>query len=71
MPKKENSETTILKNDIRHIEREIDDIQQTIRDHEKIFVMLVQFIPVRNAVYGFIALFMTGVLGALLTLILK
>lgn len=61
----------VVKNDVRHIEKSIDDIQQTLRDHEKIFVMLVQFMPVRNAVYGFIAVFMTGLLGALITLVLK
>lgn len=70
MPK-EDTDIKVVLNDIHHIEKSIDDIQATLRDHEKIFVMLVQFMPVRNAVYGFIAVFMTGLLGALITLILK
>jgi len=71
MTKTCNEDMKVVKNDVRHIEKSIDDIQQTLRDHEKIFVMLVQFMPVRNAVYGFIAVFMTGLLGALITLVLK
>ncbi len=67
----ECNESKILKNDIRHIERSVDDIQATQRKHEEIFVMLVQFMPVRNAVYGMIGLFMTGIVGSLIALILK
>lgn len=60
-----------LSYDIQYIKRDIAEIKQTIKEGKEDFVSRAEFAPIKQIVYGLVGLILTGVVGALLTLIIR
>jgi hypothetical protein len=60
------SETTKL--DLDYIKKDITEIKALLKDN---FITVEAFVPVRNLVYGLVALILSGVFVGLLTLIIR
>lgn len=60
------AETTKL--DLGYIKADITEIKTLLRDK---FITIEAFVPVRNLVYGLVALILTGVFVGLLTLLIR
>lgn len=58
----------VLANDIRYIQRDIENIRQLI-EHQ--YVTQDQFDPIRKIVYGLVSVVLTSVMVGLLALILR
>ena len=54
--------------ELKYIRRDLDDIKKKLGEH---YITKNEFAPVRNLVYGLVALILTGFMGALVTLVLK
>lgn len=52
---------------IAAMSNDISDIKKDLRDLKGQYVTLDQFIPIRNLVYGFVALILIAVIGAIIS----
>jgi hypothetical protein len=57
-----------IKKDIEYIKSDVTDIKHKM---ESDYVTQEEFKPIRNIVYGMVSLVLTGVVGALITLVIK
>ena len=66
----EDSETTValIAKDVEYIKKDVGDIKERL---EKSYVTREEFDPIKKLVYGIVGLVLTGVVGALLTLIIR
>lgn len=62
------TQIAVIANDINYIKTDIKDIKSKL---ESDYVTQEEFRPIRNLVYGMVSLVLTGVLGALVSLVLK
>lgn len=60
-----------LSYDIQYIKRDIAEIKQTIKESKEDYISRAEFNPIKQIVYGLVGLILTGVVGALLTLVLR
>lgn len=58
----------LMQQDLAYIKANIDDIKDKMENN---YVTQEEFKPIRNIVYGMVTLILTGVVGALLALIIK
>lgn len=58
----------VMANDVKRIK---DDVHEVKRKLEADYITRTEFDPVKKIVYGLVALVLTGVIGALITLIIK
>lgn len=58
----------VIQKDLEYIKANVDDIKHKM---EQDYVTQEEFKPIRNIVYGTITLILTGVVGALLTLVIR
>jgi hypothetical protein len=58
----------VIKNDIGYIKKEVDEIKGLVQTK---YVTKEEFLPIKNLVYGMVAVIMTGVIGAVLALVIK
>ena len=65
---KGDDNTAVILNDLSYIKRDVKEIKDTLK---KDYVTRSEFEPIKNVVYGVVGLMLTGVVGALITLILK
>lgn len=82
MNSKEREEFVVMKNEITHIKRDVEDIKKMLKDHadwealkyselKNDFVSKEQFLPVKSIVYGLVSIVLTAVAGALVYLVVK
>ena len=66
----EDSETTValIAKDVEYIKKDVGDVKERL---EKSYVTREEFDPIKKLVYGIVGLVLTGVVGALLTLIIR
>lgn len=66
----ENDETSIalIAKDIEYIKTDVKDIKDKLESH---YVTTEEFDPIKKIVYGIVALVLTGVVGALLALVIR
>jgi hypothetical protein len=58
----------LMQQDLAYIKANVDDIKDKMENN---YVTQEEFKPIRNIVYGMVTLILTGVVGALLALIIK
>lgn len=58
----------VIQKDLEYIKANVDDIKHKM---EQDYVTQEEFKPIRNIVYGMVSIVLTGVVGALLALIIK
>lgn len=58
----------LIQQDLTYIKANVDDIKDKMENN---YVTQEEFKPIRNIVYGMVTLILTGVVGALLALIIK
>lgn len=63
---KEKDSLAVIATDIGYMKRDIADIKNTVTDS---YVTKSEFLPVRNAVYGFVGLILVAVVGAVISLV--
>lgn len=82
MNSKEREEFVVMKNEITHIKKDVQEIKEMLKEHtdwEALrytelkcdFVSKEQFFPVKSIVYGMVSLILTAVAGALIYLVVK
>lgn len=77
MPKNTNSNTAIalIQKDIEFIKSEMSDVKSALssmqQSYQQEFITRAEFAPVRQIVYGLVALILVAVVGALLTLVIR
>lgn len=62
------SSIDVIANDITYIKRDVADIKSKL---EADYVTLDQFEPIRNVVYGMVGIILTGVIGAVVALVVR
>ena len=62
------TDIAVMKNDLSYIKREVIDIKVLVQQE---YVTRAEFDPIKKIVYGLVGIILTGVAGALLTLVLK
>lgn len=65
-----NTDLTELKVDVKYIQRELTEIKDVVKDERDKYVTQDQFSPIKNIVYGMVALTLTAVAGGLLALVI-
>ena len=60
-----------IKVELKYIRRDLDEIKTNFVKFSDTFVSKAEFAPVKNLVYGMVTLVLTGVVGALITLVLR
>jgi hypothetical protein len=65
------NELSEMKVDIKYIQRDLGEIKTSLKENNDKFVTQDEFEPIRKIVYGLVGLILTGVVGALLTLIIR
>lgn len=65
------NELSEMKVDIKYIQRDLGEIKQALKENNDKFVTQDEFEPIKKIVYGLVGLILTGVVGALLTLIIR
>lgn len=68
MAKKESNEEVMIH--IGYIRKDLEEIKKTIQESNDSYVTHDEFTPVKNIVYGFCALILVAVVGALLSLVM-
>ncbi len=63
-----NVEIALVANDVRHL---IDEVKELKRDLSLHYVLQIEFMPVKRLVYGCVGLICTGVIGAIIMLLLR
>jgi hypothetical protein len=82
MNEKDREEFVIMKNEITHIKKDVEEIKSLIKDHmdwealkynelRNVYVSKEQFLPVKSIVYGLVSIVLTAVAGALIYLVVK
>lgn len=61
----------LLKRDKQYLSKRVDDLEQHLKDFKGLYTLLVQFIPVRNIVYGMVGTILVAFLTAMLTYVVK
>jgi hypothetical protein len=64
----DKTKLAVIQKDLEYIKINVKDIRDKM---EKEYVSRAEFEPIRNIVYGMVTLVLTGVVGALLTLVLR
>jgi len=65
------SEENEIKIELKYIRRDLDEIKANFNLLSKRYVTKDEFAPVKNIVYGLVALILTAVVGALITLVVR
>lgn len=58
----------LIKKDLNYIKDKVDDIEDKVEGN---YVTKTEFQPIKQIVYGMVAIILVGVIGGLLTLILR
>jgi len=61
----------LLKRDKQYLTKRVDQLEKHLQDFKKLYTLLVQFIPVRNIVYGMVGTILVAFLTAILTVVVK
>ena len=56
---------------LKYMQRDIDEIKRTVKEDKSGYVSREEFDPIKKIVYGLVGLILTGVIGALMTLLLR
>lgn len=59
----------LLGNDIAHIKEDISEIKASFKEIKALYLTKDEFSPVRNIVYGMVALILVAVVGAIVALV--
>lgn len=64
----DNVKLAVMANDIKHINSDVKEIKEKL---EETYITKAEFLPIRNLVYGLVALILTAVVAGGLALILR
>lgn len=65
---KEDTQIAVMANDISYIKKSIDDMNSRLDRH---YVTKDEFDPIKKLVYGMVALVLSGIVTAVMTLVVK
>lgn len=65
---KEDTQIAVMANDISYIKKSIDDMNSRLDHH---YVTKDEFDPIKKLVYGMVALVLSGIVTAVMTLVVK
>ena len=65
---KEETQIAVMANDISYIKKSIDDMNSRLDHH---YVTKDEFDPIKKLVYGMVALVLSGIVTAVMTLVVK
>lgn len=65
---KEDTQIAVMANDISYIKKSIDDMNSRLDHH---YVTKDEFDPIKKLVYGMVALVLSGIVTAVMTLVMK
>jgi hypothetical protein len=63
-----SEQLAVLVNEVKNVKENVEAVKQLI---ERKYVTQLEFLPIRNLVYGLIGLILTAVVGGLLSLVVK
>ena len=69
MTDQENNDS--VKTDIKYIRRDMDAMRTDFKDFKRSYVTKEEFKPVKSLVYGVVVLILTGVMTALVALVIR